>query len=91
MSFPGVTGDGLVGAATASAGVVGEVTEGMLGAGTAAAETASGAALASGAAGTVAITASLVGEPDGSGPCIFIDEPIPSEEVISSEEDCLAD
>jgi hypothetical protein len=91
-SFAGVTGDGLVGAATASAGVVGEVTRGMPGGVTAATETASGAAaFVSGAAGTVATAASLVGEPDCSGPCIFIDEPIPSEAVISSEEDCLAD
>jgi hypothetical protein len=44
-------------------------------------------AFASGAAGTVATAASLVEEPDGTGPCIFIDEPVPSEVVISSEED----
>jgi hypothetical protein len=87
-SFAGATGDGLIGAATASGGVVGDVTRGMPGAGTAAAETASGAVVfASGAAGTVATAASLVEEPDGTGPCIFIDEPVPSEVVISSEED----
>jgi len=66
-------GDGLVGAAPASAGVVGDVTEGMLGAGTAAAETTSGAALASGAAGTVATPASLAEESDGTVLCTFID------------------
>jgi hypothetical protein len=38
MTFAGATGDGLIGAAAASAGVVGDVTGGTRGAGTAAAD-----------------------------------------------------
>jgi hypothetical protein len=93
MTFAGATGDGLIGAATASAGVVGDVTRGTPGAGTAAAKAAPGAAAcASGAAGRLATAASFAEEPDGAVPCTFIDEPVSAEVaaaevVVSSGED----
>jgi len=93
MTFAGATGDGLIGAATASAGVVGDVTGGTPGAGTAAAKAAPGAAAcASGAAGRLATAASFAEEPDWAVPCTFIDEPVsvevvPAEAVVSSGED----
>jgi len=88
MTFAGATGDGLMGAATASAGVVGDVTGGTPGAGTAAAEAAPGAvACTSGGAGTPATAASPAEEADGPVPCTFIEEPVSAEVIVSSGED----
>jgi NADPH-dependent ferric siderophore reductase len=93
MSFAGVTGDGLIGAATARAGVVGDVTGGMSGAETAAAEAVPRAAVfTSDAAGMPAIFASLEEEPGAMEPCTFIDDPdsaevFPGEGVDSSVEE----
>src|SRR6185437_15202209 len=88
--FDGAIGDGLIGAAAARAGVVGEVTAGMIGAGIAATEAAPGAACgscATGAIGAPATTASLA----EVVPCTFIDELSSADAAASSEAGALAE
>ena len=90
--FGGATGDGFMGAATARAAVVGDVTEGTVGAGTAGAVAAPGAAVcASCAIGLLGAAATLVECSVGAALSRLIDDSVTADAVASSDGGGVAD